>query len=158
MTIEVLIRCITQGGAHCTVSPELQISRTALAARSLQGPPCRALSPNGAQVCGTKLPLSGEEFYQFFIILHHFFIDITVCSSSAVRSKVIREWYRWLLVALCEYKARQCSSFCSNSSLILPCADLDSGLLTQMLYGLAFHHQVKSSTSSLSLRITSSLI
>ena len=27
---------------------------------------------------------SGEEFYQFFIIAHHFFIDITVCSSSAL--------------------------------------------------------------------------
>ena len=79
------------GEQHCPVSPELQISRTALAARSLQGPPSRALSPNGAQVCGTKLPLSGEEFYQVFIITHHFFIDITVCSSSAVCGKVIRE-------------------------------------------------------------------
>ena len=36
-----------------------------------------------------------------------------------------------------KYKARQCSSFCSNSSLILPCADLDCGLWTQMLYALA---------------------
>ena len=27
---------------------------------------------------------SGEEFYQFFIIAHHFFIDITVCNSSAL--------------------------------------------------------------------------